>query len=274
MAFVIATPLTFAALLAAHTPMIQLSAGVYPAPAFLSQHADVTIRCGKGAKFQTSGDKYGVNIYKSSNIAFEYCAFDGGNRGTVIGLSSNIRFSYCEWLNFTSDAVDIANSQDVTIEYGVIHSARVDMTKVPMPHPDGVQIWNRPFDENTRIPFPTTARITVRHMTIVIFPGEGIAQTNHVRDYPAKPAKGFPALTGVDDGGADDVTVEDNDVWGGSRAASATAVRGLTFQRNHVHTLPQSPNQALYIYQGSTLKATGGNTMDAAPWLGKKAVHD
>lgn len=132
---------------------------------------------------------YAAQVSSSRDVEFSGTIFADAVRGLTIGRSSDIKVDRATLTRLKTDGIDIALSRRVT----VTNSTCTDFSPRPGDHPDCIQMWSRPK-------LPPTSDIILRGNTAR---GEmqGFSGFNHVRK-------------GVDDGGFDRITIENNTVYG------------------------------------------------------------
>ncbi|MBW8812445.1 MAG: right-handed parallel beta-helix repeat-containing protein [Caulobacterales bacterium] len=140
-----------------------------------------------GAADGPFGEGYGVQVVGGSDINVIGGSFQGLKVGIVVGRVTGFRIADNELAGLRSDGIDVAESRQGVIEGNSCRDTRVRDTE----HPDCIQLWSRPTS-------PPTADVMIRknHATGHT---QGISLFNHTRD-------------GVNDGGFDRITIEDNEV--------------------------------------------------------------
>lgn len=299
-----ATPQTFAQLAKSAAPgaamtQIQLTPGVYPAVT-LKGVSGLIVTGGKGAYLQTLnmsgchsirlegvafqdhiGGGYGANILDCSDVKLDGCAFDGYEHALVAGRVDRFDLTYSTFKNFTSDGVDLVNVWHFLLDNLIITDPKVDLKTLV--HPDAIQLRTAPFNPNNYFEkWAPTSDGVISNCVIDGVPMQGIALTNHIRDWKAKIANSahnwpaLPAISHVDDGGMARVAYRKNRIKGGGRALSATGPTCVDCEMtdNFVETHPDSTQQALFIYEGATRMTAHGNFMAACPRLHKPEHRD
>jgi hypothetical protein len=162
------------------------------------------------------GEGYGVFIVGGLNVQISDNKFQGFKSGIVLTRVDRFRLSNNEFRLMRSDGIQVAESH-----MGAIEQNRCLETHIrDKEHPDCIQMWSRPTS-------PPTADIVIRKNTVVGLT-QGVGLFNHVRD-------------GVDDGGFDRITIEDNDINGGlPQGIGLMSGRDSVVRNNRVATLPGS----------------------------------
>lgn len=168
---------------------------VYTAALRLDGSSRVTIEniraFGPGAKVGETdgpfGEGYGVQVVGGSDMTVTGGQFQGLKVGIVMGRVTGFRIADNELMALRSDGIDVAESRQGVIENNSCRDTRVRDTE----HPDCIQLWSRPTS-------PPTADVVIRKNRAKGHT-QGISLFNHTRD-------------GVNDGGFDRITIEDNDV--------------------------------------------------------------
>lgn len=132
---------------------------------------------------------YAASVSHSSDVGFSGTIFADAVRGLTIGKSSDVTVDRATLTRLKTDGIDIALSRRVT----VTNSTCTDFTPRPGDHPDCIQMWSRPEE-------PPTSDVVLRGNT-ARGAMQGFSGFNHVRK-------------GVDDGGFDRITIENNTVYG------------------------------------------------------------
>lgn len=256
-AIVAATPETLAATIAAAKPgdTVRIAAGNYPKlvirkrsfvpPLIVEAAAGATVAgvvlvevrglTWRGGTIVAPGGRTGRGPegigLRARNVEFvnvEGTTLRDAVRGATFAESSDIRFTGNKLTGLRTDGVNFALSRRLLVE----GNSCTDFTPNPATynpdgsllkdgdHPDCIQLWSRPAA-------PPTADVTIRNNTAT---GAmvGIFMGNHVRG-------------GIDDGGFDRVTIENN-VVRTSRpvAVSIQGGRGVRLTGNDVAGLPES----------------------------------
>lgn len=236
----------------------------------------------EGVAFQDHvGGGYGANILESSDIKLHECSFDGYEHAFIAGRVDRLELVATPFKNFTSDGIDLVNVWHFLLDNLTITDPNVDLKTLV--HPDAIQLRSTPFNPNNYFEkWAPTSDGVISNCRISGVPMQGIALTNHVRDWKAKIAKlahkwpELPALYGVDDGGMQRVAARHNHVTGGGRALSFSGPTCIDCELtgNTVDTHPDSTQQAVLTYAGATRMVHSGNVMAACPRLRKPGVSD
>lgn len=301
---VLVTPANFMGHLTTAKPgsinQLRLSPGVYPTVS-LRGISNLLLTGASGAYLQTMnlsnchnvtlngvtfvdhvGNGYGFNALDSSDITLDECEFDGGyEHAFVAGRVTRLSLTRSKFHNFTSDAVDLVNVWHFLLDSLKITDPKVDLSSGV--HPDAIQLRSSPFNPNNYFEkWAPTSDGVISNCVIDGVPMQGIALTNHIRDWKARaanPAHGWPelpALYGVDDGGMARIAARKNHIRGGGRALSMTGPTCVDCEMtdNVIETHPDSTQQALFAYTGATRMTAHGNT--AGPFdavINGKRVH-
>ncbi len=157
---------------------------------------------------------YAALVAASSDVGFSGTIFADAVRGMTIAQSSDVTVDRATLTRLKTDGIDIALSRRIT----VTNSTCTDFAPRPGDHPDCIQMWSRPDA-------PPTSDIVIRGNTAT---GEmqGFSGFNHVRN-------------GVDDGGFDRITIENNTVHGTyPHGVALVAGRDSRIVGNKTRTLP------------------------------------
>ncbi len=132
---------------------------------------------------------YAATVSQSRDVGFSGTIFADAVRGLTIGRSSDVTVDRATLTRLKTDGINISLSRRVT----VTNSSCTEFTPRPGDHPDCIQMWSRPEA-------PPTSDIVLRGNT-ARGTMQGFTGFNHVRK-------------GVDDGGFDRITIENNTVYG------------------------------------------------------------
>lgn len=183
------------------------------------------------------GDGYGVSFSRCRGAAVLGSYLSGFKTGALFGMTAGARVNDNLFENMRSDGWNFGSVWGGEAQRNACHFFRITGAE----HPDCGQAYSRPFYPNTRTPMPPSSDLVFR-ANAVMGQMQGIFLGNHVRDYPADAIKGWPALSAVDDGGFDRVTIEGHEIeTGGGNAIGVDDIRVLTLRNNHVRTLPGAP---------------------------------
>ena len=236
-----ATPASIAEVLvhAADGDTIRLAPGSYPAIDLRDRHwsppvtvdataaqvravhlAGVSGLTWRGGTFDGGdAERQGVSIQKADHLVIDGATMRHYSRvGIGIGSSSDLRIVNNVFSDMGSDGVDVALSRRIVLD----HNRCVDTHPTDGAHPDCIQLWSRPSE-------PPTADIVITNNDATGATA-GFTAFNHVRN-------------GVDDGGFDRITIENNH-------AKVSAFHGVTvygcrdciIRHNRVETLPDPAN--------------------------------
>lgn len=160
------------------------------------------------------GEGYGFFVNGGSHIELDANAFSGFKSALVLGKVTGFRVANNTFTAMRSDGIDLAESRD-----GLVEGNQCSGTVIrDLEHPDCIQLWSRPTS-------PPTADIVIRKNKVE-GNTQGISLFNHVRD-------------GVDDGGFDRITIEDNEVnVSYPHAIAGGDMRDSVIRNNHVKTYP------------------------------------
>ncbi len=205
---------------------------------------------GPGAPADTKdgpfGEGYGVFVVAGSDVEVLNGRFLGLKNGIVLSRVEGFKIAQNQFSAMRSDGINVAESQKGLIDGNICGATRIRDAE----HPDCIQMWSRPTS-------PPTADIVIRGnraegMT------QGIGLFNHVRD-------------GVDDGGFDRITVEDNDLTVGfPQGISLNSGRASIVRNNRVRTLPGSKYRASISTGPGVLRC--GNVVESG--AGKPGLKD
>ena len=233
---------------------ITLAPGDYPGIVIKSQNWDPPV------VVDATAARFGpiVAIDGVSGLTWRGGTFDGGNtvpyafigkashrlvidglhisryvrNGIGLGTVTDVRIVNNKFTDMGSDGIDLAQSQRAVIDNNSCSAFVV----VPKAHPDCIQLWSR----NGNI----VADITITNNT-AIGDMQGISMFNHVRN-------------GVDDGGFDRITVNNNHIkvmqWNG---IAMTSCRDCSARDNRVDTLLRPDNPRVKAW----LKVTGKSSV-------------
>lgn len=193
-------------------------------------------------------DGHGLTFGKSSKVELTGSSFVGFKGGLVIGTTDGFIVRDNAFYRLRAAGMQVGESRSGVIEDNLVYGIRV----VSDEHPDGFQFWSRPTS-------PPVSDIVIRRNTVV-GDTQGIAFQNHIR-------------AGIDDGGFDRITIEDNDIWVSAPGGIVVnAIRGLTLNNNRVRTIAGSPYRSSIDPSRSSDIARAGNTVAAA--AGKPSASD
>ena len=192
------------------------------------------------------GDGYGVFVLRARDIEVSGSRFLGLKSGVVFGRVDGFRLTANSFVAMRSDGFQGAESRHGLIQDNECHGMRI----LPADHPDCIQLWSRPTS-------PPTADIVIRKNHAEGHT-QGIGLFNHVRD-------------GVDDGGFDRITIEDNDLAiSFPHGIGVADARKSIVRNNSVRTLPDARWRASINLTGDIVRC--GNTVAAG--AGKPAMKD
>jgi hypothetical protein len=172
---------------------------------------------GQGAVY---GEGDGLKIAGGTDITLEDSSFAGFRISAALSRIDRFRVSRITFTAMRSDGLQVAESR-----HGIIEEVECRDTLIrDKEHPDCIQLWSRPTS-------PPTSDIIIRKNKAV-GNTQGISLFNHARD-------------GVDDGGFDRITIEDNDVdVSYPDGITIVAGRDSIVRNNHVRTQPNARWQA------------------------------
>lgn len=179
------------------------------------------------------GDGYGVRVQRGRNVDVIDSRFEGLKIGIAMTQTDGFNLKRNLFSGMREDGVAVSLSRNGVIEKNECKGTRVRADE----HPDCIQMWSRPTA-------PPTSDIVIRGNRIE-GSTQGIGLHNHVRN-------------GVDDGGFDRITIEDNDI----RVSRPNAInlqngRASTIRNNRISTLPGSRHQARIRFSGETVVVCG-----------------
>jgi hypothetical protein len=166
------------------------------------------------------GEGYGLFLVTGKAIEVGDNKFRGFKSGIVLTRVDGFQLVRNTFAFMRSDGMQVAESRNGLIEANVCGSTRIETTE----HPDCIQMWSRPTS-------PPTADVVIRKNKM---DGgtQGVGLFNHTRD-------------GVDDGGFDRITVEDNDInVAFPQAISLMSGRDSVVRNNRVSTYPGAKYRA------------------------------
>lgn len=160
-------------------------------------------------------ERYGLNVQFSDHIVVDSVKFSHFLRnGLNIGSVSDGRVVNNSFFDSGSDGIDIALSRRIVVD----HNRCTDFHPTPGAHPDCIQLWSRPTA-------PPTADIVISNNQ-AIGDMQGFTMFNHVRN-------------GVDDGGFDRITIENNLARVTNyNGIAVSACRQCIVRHNRVESLP------------------------------------
>lgn len=194
-----------------------------------------------------SATDYGFTAGDSTNASVTGCVFTNLLKGLGFGAVTGgvIQGNAFEGMN--SDAIDVAESCDITIAANVVHGTLSTTGE----HPDGIQMWSRATS-------PPCTNITIEDNLLV-----GTMQGIFLGDRPAPYA----------DGGYGSVIIRRNRVCTAfPNGIGVYNCRDLILEDNAVSTYPGSRFWTKINLPGTTVTSRKGNTV--GPGGGKPAVND
>lgn len=194
------------------------------------------------------GEGYGLYVVGGSDITVENSRFEGLKIGLVLTRVDGFKVSGNSFTRMASDGMDYAQSRNGLIERNICK----DMVIRDGQHPDCIQLWSR-------LPEPPVSDIIIRQNTVTGYT-QGISLFNHQRN-------------GVDDGGFDRITIEDNDI-------AVQVTNGITLvngrssivRNNRVRTLPGAKLQAMLRLRNPIDVRRCGNVIGAGG--GRSGIKD
>lgn len=198
----------------------------------------------RGGRFD-GGDtvRSGFNVAGGDHIIIDGTAMAHYLRnGIGLGSVSDARVINNHFTDMGSDGIDIGLSRRVVVDHNDCRSTH----PTPGAHPDCVQLWSRPSE-------PPTADIAITNNQAE-GDTQGFTAFNHVRD-------------GVDDGGFDRITVENNVARVGSyHGVTVMDCRHCSVRNNRVETQPDPLNPKIRawikVVRGSDTVACGNVAKD------------
>jgi hypothetical protein len=194
------------------------------------------------------GEGYGIFLDKGEEITVVENSFAGFKLGVFLTGVTNFRVQNNIFSEMRSDGLDIAESHK-----GLIEGNQCGGTVIrDKEHPDCVQMWSRHTSE------PVSDMIIRKNK--VVGNSQGIGLYNHVHE-------------GVDDGGFDRITIEDNEVQVGfSQGIALYEGRNSIVRNNHVSTYPGAQFRASINITGD-VKRCGNVVEDGAGHSGSTDPH-
>ena len=191
---------------------------------------------------------YGVEFVDSTEFVITNSQFAGFRTGLLIGQSSDFKVIGNTFTRMSSDGMNAAMSRRGLIEGNTC----TDFKILDREHPDCVQIWSRPKA-------PPTSDLIIRRNTSR-GAMQGFSGFNHTRK-------------GVNDGGFDRITIEDNDVESTYvHGVSLTEARDSVVKNNRIKSLPGSRWIANVILRDSPFSVRCGNVV--GPFGAKPGFKD
>lgn len=188
------------------------------------------------AKTRTEfGEGYGVRVQRGRNVEVSGGSFEGLKIGVAMTQIEGFTLRNNVFSGMREDGMAVSLARNGVIEKNECKGTRVRADE----HPDCIQMWSRPTA-------PPTSDVIIRGNRIE-GPTQGIGLHNHVRG-------------GVDDGGFDRITIEDNDI----RVSRINAInlqngRESTIRNNRITTIPGSAYPARIRFSGDTVKVCGNS---------------
>jgi hypothetical protein len=194
------------------------------------------------------GEGYGVYVVGGGDITVENSRFEGLRIGLAMTRVDGFKVSGNSFTGMAADGMDFAQSRNGVIERNDCGGN----VKREGQHPDCIQMWSRP-------PAAPVADIIIRQNHVTGH-SQGISLFNHVRN-------------GVDDGGFDRITIEDNDLTLGFPNGIALANgRSSIVRNNRVHTLQDAKFQTMIRIKDGKDMLRCGNVI--GPGGGRAAIVD
>ncbi|MBL8554509.1 MAG: right-handed parallel beta-helix repeat-containing protein [Phenylobacterium sp.] len=192
------------------------------------------------------GEGNGLHVVVGQDISVEKNQFTGFRSGVVITRVKGFRVADNTSSLMRSDGFQVSKSWDGVIENNSCKSTRVRSDE----HPDCIQLWSRPE-------FPPTSDVVIRGNRMQ-GPTQGIGMFNHVRK-------------GVDDGGFDRITIENNEVnVSRPNGISLVDARKSTVRNNRITTIDGARFQAKLRTRGDVARC--GNFV--ASWGGRAGIDE
>ena len=160
------------------------------------------------------GEGNGVHVNGSTNVEITKSHFHGLKNGIAMGRTDGFKITDNVFTGMRSDGASLGEVRNGLIQGNECSGTRIRSTE----HPDCIQLWSRP----TSAP---TADVVIRGNRAE-GPTQGVFLGNHTRD-------------GVNDGGFDRITIEDNDLnVGFPNAIALTDGRASIIRNNRIRTFP------------------------------------
>lgn len=193
------------------------------------------------------GEGYGVRVLRGSKVEVADGKFEGLKTGIAMTRIDGFRLTGNVFSAMRMDGLVVSLSRNGLIEKNECRATRVREKE----HPDCIQMWSRPTD-------PPVSDVVIRQNRIE-GATQGIGLHNSVRD-------------GVDDGGFDRITIEDNIIRvSRANAISLKNARDSTIRNNQVSTYPGAQFRASIRASGPSVTICG-NAVEAG--AGKSGVKD
>lgn len=193
------------------------------------------------------GEGYGLLAVRSSGVAVSGSRFRGLKSGIVLSKVDGFDLRSNQFRAMRSDGIQIGEGRRGRIEDNDCAQTRIRDVE----HPDCIQLWSRPTS-------PPTADVVIRGNRAT---GgmQGVFLGNHVRD-------------GVDDGGFDRITIEDNVLEVGyPNGIAISDGRGSVVRNNKVTTFPGARWRASINLRGGDSVRCGNSVKAAA---GRPGIQD
>lgn len=167
-----------------------------------------------GATTGPFGEGYGVFVVTGSDITVTGGNFQGLKNGIVLSRVEGFNLTGNRFAANRSDGINVGEGRKGLIEKNECVATRIRSKE----HPDCIQMWSRPTS-------PPVADVIIRGNRAE-GDMQGIGLFNHVRN-------------GVDDGGFDRITIEDNDLRVSyPHGIAITNGRNSVVRNNRISTLP------------------------------------
>lgn len=238
---------------------------VYGYCLFLFECEDITFNRVSFEGPNATPDGYGIQTSHCRQIHVTDCAFRDFKMGLLFGQTDGFSAVNCDFRGALADGINIGNAWNGVIEYCSFREGRVG----PGHHPDAIQLFSRPN-------YKPTANILIRRNNVNMN-SQGICGFNHVR----LQKKGYKLWTGevltedrqVDDGGFENITVEDNFVFvDAPQAINISSCRNPVIRNNIIRTLALAPKRASLNGGDNTNMDRRGNMV--GPGGGNLAIID
>jgi hypothetical protein len=192
------------------------------------------------------GEGGGLAFLDGEDLKLSSSHFKGFKSAVALGNVDGFELVGNTFTGMRSDGIQVGSSRHGLIEGNDCSGTHVRSDE----HPDCVQLWSRP-------PAPPTSDIVIRKNR-VRGDTQGIGMFNHVR-------------AGVDDGGFDRITIEDNDIevsYG--QGIGLMAARDSIVRNNKIRSAPHAKYRASLNVDARVARC--GNVV--APGAGKKGVTE
>lgn len=201
----------------------------------------------QGPQRREFGEGYGLRVVRGNKVEVADSQFEGLKTGVAMTQIDGFRLSGNVFSAMRMDGLVVSRSRNGVIEKNECRATRVRENE----HPDCIQMWSRPTE-------PPVSDVIIR-LNRIEGATQGIGLHNSVRD-------------GVDDGGFDRITIENNVIRvSRANAISLKNARNSAVRNNQVSTYPGAQFRASIRASGPSVTQCG-NTVEAG--AGKSGMKD